>query len=216
MTTKRHWTQLPRNRELVMKIARKMKRARQAKMTARVPAKSTAGRKTLSTVPATSVLSPYVRKGAEGLCQMCAKPITAHVGKHGEWLGCQSQAIGQKTPLILIADRRQEGKRQKAAGAAKTPARAKAADMAQVVPQPILAASVPRYTHTRYVALVGVSNPGVKELTERDNQIFRLIAQSKQGRGRAKLLADLKTTRTGIVDGAVRRLRLKNLVVSTS
>jgi hypothetical protein len=66
------------------------------------------------------------------------------------------------------------------------------------------------------VAKAPLSAPRVKKLTDRDREVYRLIARKKAGQGRKDLLKELHTRRTGVVDGAVRRLRLKKLITVAS
>lgn len=74
--------------------------------------------------------------------------------------------------------------------------------------QLVQAARPKRRTGPRVVYVAAVDREkGLKRISsERDQQIFKLIASVHKGRSRAELLAKLDTTQTGIVDGALRRL----------
>jgi hypothetical protein len=179
-----------------------------AKKTAAVVKKGP-GRPRKVTVPERSVLRPMVRKGREGTCQVCRAPVSAHVDKRGQWLGCQSQKVANGATLILIPDRRQHTytRRYTAAGDAQPASRA--ADIRRTVARV-------RGALVRYMAQFRLSDDRVRELSDRDRGIYRLIAKSNKGISRPDLLKAVDPSRTGIVDGAVRRLRLGGFLVSTN
>lgn len=61
-------------------------------------------------IPETSALSEFVRHGAEGVCVSCRKPIRAHYGHRGVWVGCRAPEVPATAtfllvPVILPADR---------------------------------------------------------------------------------------------------------------
>lgn len=190
-------------------------------------------------IPKRSALRPHVRKGLEGACQLCKELVTAHVNRKGEWLGCPSQQAPAGKPLILMVDRRKRQETRRgperrhrayaygvgepitATANEMSPAAAVAAAKAAGSPQerrsaegagrPLTPSQV--RAQVAYMARFPLSHDKVKKIeSERDKQIYRLIAHARKGLTRLGLLAELNTNRTGIVDGAVRRLRLKGLV----
>lgn len=73
-----------------------------------------------------------------------------------------------------------------------------------------VAPRAPRVPQVRYVAKP--LRPRLA-LTEQERRVYRAIARRKQGSTRAQLLAEFKAeVRTGIVDGPLRRLRLKKAI----
>lgn len=72
--------------------------------------KSSGSEKKELVIPETSVLSEFVRHGAEGVCVSCRKPIRAHYGRRGVWIGCRAPNVPATAtfllvPVILPADR---------------------------------------------------------------------------------------------------------------
>lgn len=53
-------------------------------------------------IPNTSVLAPLVRKGTEGLCLACSKPVHAHFGHRGVWIGCQDKNVSGSALFVLV------------------------------------------------------------------------------------------------------------------
>ncbi len=150
-------------------------------------------------IPESSALHAVARRGIEGPCVLCRQPIAAHIGHQGQWIGCTTQAVSPDTRFILMPDRR----------AAERPGPSRVPQIS--VPAATQKASQP----TARVVYHAVSKPRLAAaLTETDAKVYAVLARRpKHGASRAFLLAALDATeRTGIVDGAVRRLRLKGLV----
>lgn len=74
----------------------------------------------------------------------------------------------------------------------------------------------PRPARVVYVAAFGIRDPKAKRIdSERDREVLATIARARNGISRTDLLRALNATkRTGIVDGAVRRLRLAKAITT--
>ncbi len=137
--------------------------------------------------------------GQEGICVVCRHLAHEHV-RGGRWVGCKG-VRGPAARLILVPDRRADSR-----------AVTLQVDRRRDIERPVIH-SVPQTGSVAYVALYPVSHERVQDISsDRDRGIYRLIARRKTGWTRADLLDALGTDRTGIVDGALRRLRLRNLV----
>lgn len=185
-------------------------------------------RKRTVRIPKRSVLKRFERRGVQGTCQECGQQIANHFDGRSKWLGCKAQTVAPDVPLILIRDRRQERRYSSMSGpqgrdqAAQAPQagskhrNAVAADMGVLrgrgEDRHIIAPMPP--TRVAYIAKFGMRDSRVTSLESvRDLGIYRLIHQAaKKGVTRGGLLAALKTTHTGIVDGAVRRLWIAGLI----
>ncbi len=169
--------------------------------------------KTVVVIPDTSVLHSFVRRGTEGACVLCHQSIARHMGARGQWVGCTAQTVPPGTPFLLIPDRRFIGAQARAhvRVEARVDRRNVAAPMLPLPPTATRVA-VPRVRVVYHVV------PGKPRLVERlpvtDAKVYAVLARRpKHGASRSALLHALQAgTRTGIVDGAVRRLRLKGLV----
>lgn len=182
----------------------------------------------------TSALAPFVRRGIEGGCIACRQPISDHLDHRGQWIGCQAEGLPDDVPFLLIPDRRifndrrlspapeagtptppPDGDRRKQpAPPVQAPPRRVQATPRTLTPPPLPkpVQRAPSGSQVVYVARVGVTARPVQELPPHDRKVFGLIVRRKLGATRAQLLADLHTKSTGKVDGAVRRLRLRNVI----
>lgn len=169
-------------------------------------------------------------KGREGYCVVCEGPIAQHFDGRNRWKGCPAVA-NPDVQFLLVPDRRATAafsashKRQHSLPPYRP---ATAADYAQAAPAPVPAPSltrtliaardVRRRPHTQarvlYRAKYGIRDPKVKAIgSDRDRAVFVSIARAKRGVSRIDLLKlHRASTHTGIVDGAVRRLRLRKLI----
>lgn len=153
-------------------------------------------------------------RGQPGPCIACGSTLASHFDKRNRWIGCRA-VIDPRIKFFLVPDRRQpDGQR---------PTVAFKASLAATQERP---AHVPSLvTHVRpttplhvsrvlYKAKYGLRDPKVKKISsERDREVYTTIARAKRGITRADLLkAEKATDHTGIVDGAVRRLRLKKMI----
>lgn len=165
---------------------------------------------------AASSLGPFIRKGQEGRCLACHKPVTAHVDRSGRWLGCSNGTVADQTTFVLVP--------------------AEPVTPATVLPEKIVAPAAsqrpqarrfstvktgkakvhdePRRASVAYVAKFPLTHAKVTRIdSERDKGIYRLLRQHPaKGLTRAELLARLNTDHTGVVDGALRRLRVRGVV----
>lgn len=162
-----------------------------------------------------SALAPFIRSGLDGGCQVCGKRVADHMDKRGEWLGCRG--VKTQVPLILIPDRRNIA----AMGVGQTPIAGGRKILARIrqdgraedrtpKPAPVLV-SGPQVV---YVAKWPASHKKVLDLAPADRKVYGLILRGRtKGATRAQLLEALDAhKRTGRVDGAVRRLRLRGVV----
>ena len=163
-------------------------------------------------IPESSVLHSFARRGLEGGCVLCHQPVSTHIGEQGQWIGCSAQSVPPDTLFLLIPDRR------KAALTVPKSLERRGTTVRVPVPLPDPPATSPRATQprgSRVVYHLGLDKPRViASLPETDARVYAVIARRpKQGASRLFLLQQLAAEqRTGIVDGAVRRLRLKGLV----
>lgn len=149
----------------------------------------------------TPIVAP---RGQEGKCVACSQPLHTHFDKTGRWSGCRAQ-VDPSLKFFLVPDRRQPF----------PPTHVVRKALASDRPLRAQPASVPQAGPVVYRAAYGLRDPKVKAIASaRDREVFTVIARSK-GLTRAALLKALRaSTRTGIVDGAVRRLRLKRLITA--
>lgn len=175
-------------------------------------------------VESDAILSQFVRKGVEGGCIACRQPISDHVDRRGDWIGCQAPNLPNDIPFFLIPDRRLLGRRvtpeprvrtnghgqerrHEAEALPPTPAK-KAAPRAT---SPVVRVSGPQVV---YIARYPLTAGPVGRLPAHDRRVYGLIAKArKTGATRAALLEALGAQkRTGRIDGAVRRLRLRHVI----
>jgi len=45
--------------------------------------------------------APFVRRGTEGVCSACQKPIRAHYGHRNTWLGCTGKVADNATFMLV-------------------------------------------------------------------------------------------------------------------
>lgn len=57
---------------------------------------------TVSEIPNTSVLSPYQRKGREGICGACGEKLHTHFGHKGAWRGCKAEGVQDGVLFVLM------------------------------------------------------------------------------------------------------------------
>jgi len=131
-------------------------------------------------IPEWSALAPLVRRGSEGVCLSCRKPIREHYGRKGVWIGCHAPDVPATAtfllvPVILPADRpmtsgvRVGGRPKQAAAemqvihrdqpATRVPRVEPAPKATPKAPEPI-AAPLPRYVYAakdKRRSLVGAS-----------------------------------------------------------
>jgi hypothetical protein len=76
----------------------------------------------------------------------------------------------------------------------------------------------PKESWVKYVAKFPLRHDRVKGIrSERDREVYTTLARSRDGLSRLDLLKALHATkRTGIVDGAVRRLRIRYKVIESA
>lgn len=107
--------------------------------------------------------------------------------KSGEWLGCPGVQERRRQSFVLVP----------VADAPKA--------KAEVPPLHVA------HPQVRYVA-ERMSARQIEQLPSRDRQVYQLIARRKDGVGRRALMATLHTRSTGVVDGSLRRLRLRKAI----
>lgn len=157
-----------------------------------------------------SSLAQFVRRGKEGRCLACHKPVTAHVSDKGQWLGCSNSRLPEATTFVLVPAEPVRESRHLATAVANDTAPALA-----TAPAPHKPHRATRTPGVVYVGKFALDHKRVRAIeSERDRTVYRLIRLERdKGATRAALLAALKAgEHTGIVDGAVRRLRLLGVV----
>lgn len=176
-------------------------------------------------------LGPFVRRGLEGGCIACRKPISDHVDQRGDWIGCDAPNLPKNIPFFLIPDRRLMGRR---VTPEPKPTNGRPVDERRSQPAPATLPQeprsnggttshpTPRHTSHRglqgpqvtYVARYPVTHPAIGRLPNHDRKVYGLIVRArKSGATRLSLLEALGATKhTGRVDGAVRRLRLRKVI----
>lgn len=85
---------------------------------------------TSQTIPDTSSLAPFVRRGLEGWCVLCLEPVHAHFGHKGTWIGCQAASAPMRA-FLLVPDRR-----NRRADSTRPSIRSASPDMHLSAPQP--------------------------------------------------------------------------------
>lgn len=183
---------------------------------------------TTVTIPNGSALHNHTRFGVEGHCVACDQPIHAHFGHKGVWVGCPSDRVPVNAPMILMIDRRAAHPSRRATDGTVTTGEGhtrrdtdrpqtdrREANAPKPTPQPQLA---PKTSWTVYKAKFPLSHAKVKAIeSERDQEVYRFLAKTRVGLSRLELLKAMKATkRTGIVDGAVRRLRVRYKVIEST
>ncbi len=182
-------------------------------------------------IPDSSALAPHTRHGIEGGCSLCGQTIQSHFGHRDTWLGCLSNRVGDSAPMVLIVDRRKADRNRRIGDIPESrrrhtdgPATAIAADTGRNGHKPAKVVvsrapqTAPKESWVKYVAKFGVRHEKVKAIeSERDQEVYTILAHAKNGLSRLDLLKAMKATkRTGIVDGAVRRLRIRYRVIKSA
>jgi hypothetical protein len=168
-------------------------------------------------------LGPVTRSGQPGICLVCHQPVTAHVDSRGQWLGCKAGVRGKPVTLLLVPARRRTDAELlervsgtlalKATPAATGTASEGHKTQSSSKPSPDHVANPVGRPAVAYVAKLPVTHNKVKALSsERDREVYGVIRKLRHAT-RAGLIKQLNAEeRTGIVDGAVRRLRLAKLI----
>jgi hypothetical protein len=160
--------------------------------------------------------------GADGGCTVCRKPVIDHVDNRGQWLGCPGVRTN-RAAMILVplypnqADRQPRGQLQEDLAQAPEPVESvrearNFRTVSTTVNRPAYEAM--RGPRVSYHALYAVNDRRLETVSNSDLAVYRLIRDRyKQGATRSYLLERLHAQdRTGIVDGAVRRLRLEGVL----
>lgn len=180
-------------------------------------------------IPGGSALASVVRKGVEGWCIMCNQRITAHMDTRGNWLGCSGSAAPADVPYLLVPDLGQLTAAFRKQLGPIVGMNRRVTDLVQnapktheVAPGTTIAARValPPTGQVRisgpqvaYFARYPVTAPQIQRLPPHDRKVYGLIARKrKAGATRKGLMEAMRTKRTGQVDGAVRRLRLRHVI----
>lgn len=168
----------------------------------------------VATITESSALAKVVRRGQPGICTVCRGSVVAHFDQRGQWVGCPNQKAPD-VPFLLIPDRRAVTRPQGVdrRQADQPPARPTIFNPGASSP----ARTAVQATHSArvvYRAVGRVAAAKVDALTGSDKAVYQVIARRPvQGAARGWLLTALDATkRTGIVDGALRRLRLAGLI----
>lgn len=184
------------------------------------PRPDTSGTSGGTLIPGGSALRPFVRRGIDGGCILCHKTVASHIDARGAWTGCPGQTeLPANTPFLLIPDRRFLNtvaqrpvvveRRQPAPVAQVAPPAAQAAPQTHRAALP-----APRPSRVAYRVAGHPSQRAVASLPQSDAKVYKVVAgRPVKGATRGFLLAALHAEQsTGVVDGAVRRLRLKGLI----
>jgi hypothetical protein len=151
-------------------------------------------------IPKGSALAAVVRRGKEGVCLACKQPIREHFGHKNAWVGCQDDGITADTPFLLVPAR----KRIEQQAVKKLFANIRDGELASVAR--VIRVSTPRVgKDVLYVADRRIK--ATKFESDRLREVLRIVKARKHGIGRRDLITKLRASkRTGIVDGALRRL----------
>ncbi len=160
------------------------------------------------TVPKKSALAAFVFGGVDGGCMMCRQPIVTHLTRTGAWLGCADQRVPPTARMILVVERRHaESPRESSvmtrhAATSQDRSRPESARVKRVV-----------YLAKYATAHKWFASKLAKIVSDRDREVYQTVAGTPRGLTRTALLARFNAwTRTGIVDGALYRLRHAGLL----
>lgn len=160
---------------------------------------------TVAAVHASEALKPFIRKGVEGPCLACHKPITAHIDHKGHWLGCGDASVDPNTPFLLVPTSAIPAVlgTMTATPAPEARAAANQRRARQLAPR---VAYRPKYPAT---------HPKIEALPVRDRQVYGLIARHKvNGVTGRELSAALHVQKRGPVESALQRLLSRHKVIT--
>ncbi len=171
-------------------------------------------------------------------CTVCNAPVSAHFSKEGRWAGCAPMQANPRQRYVLIPDRRvvfsrpgvsndymvrattnpskDQSNRRRATSAVALRERQAVILATPTVPPVGARPTSLRAVRLRYVASYGIRDPKARRIgSERDREVLAVIARNRTGISRPDLLRALNAEQhTGIVDGAVRRLRLRKAITT--
>jgi hypothetical protein len=158
---------------------------------------------------------------------MCGQTIQSHFGHKDVWLGCPSNRVSAEAPMVLIVDRRApdrnrrtgdlpESRRRRSGDSPHDPQVSTNGD--KPAPSTRAPQVAPKESWVKYVAKFPLRHDKVKAIaSDRDREVYAHLARSRSGLSRLELLKAMRATkRTGIVDGAVRRLRVRYKLIESA